>query len=174
MKTGTFTATAIVNVSPIEWGHFLLVAELESALKQRLTFETIRLGIETINLFQNPHMRLMFNSLLGKISNCNCNRNSYGHFKQNSAWASVNHFHYHCICYPAELILDNISLEPFHKDIKLISSSYPLRALVIEIKPEESEINEKSKILEKIINVLYDMDIAHNVVITRSKENMTR
>ena len=86
----------------------------------------------------------------------------------------MNHFHYHCICYPAELILDNISLEPFHKDIKLISSSYPLRALVMEIKPEESEINEKSMILEKIINVLYDMDIAHNVVITRSKENMTR
>ena len=44
----------------------------------------------------------------------------------------------------------------------------------MEIKPEESEINEKSMILEKIINVLYDMDIAHNVVITRSKQNMTR
>ena len=70
--------------------------------------------------------------------------------------------------------MDNISLDPFHKEIQLISSSYPLRALVMEIKPEESEINEKSKILEKIINVLYDMDIAHNVVITRSKENMTR
>ena len=67
MKAQNFTATAIVNVSPIEWGHFLLVAELESALKQRLTFDTIRLGIETINLFQNRHMRLMFNSLLGKI-----------------------------------------------------------------------------------------------------------
>ena len=59
------TATAIVNVSPIEWGHFLLVAELEKELKQRLTFETIRLGIETINLFKNRYMRLMFNSLLG-------------------------------------------------------------------------------------------------------------
>ena len=81
MKTGTITATAIVNVSPIEWGHFLLVAELESALKQRLTFETIRLGIETINLFQNPHMRLMFNSLLGKISVCKLHQNFYGNFK---------------------------------------------------------------------------------------------
>jgi len=37
MKTENYTATAIVNVSPIEWGHFLLVAELESAFKQRLT-----------------------------------------------------------------------------------------------------------------------------------------
>ena len=79
MKTRNFIATAIVNVSPIEWGHFLLVAELESALKQRLTFETIRLGIETINLFKNPHMRLMFNSLLGKILVRNWN--SFGHFK---------------------------------------------------------------------------------------------
>ena len=73
MKTENYTATAIVNVSPIEWGHFLLVAELESAFKQRLTCDTIRLGIETINLFQNRHMRLMFNSLLGKISSFEMN-----------------------------------------------------------------------------------------------------
>lgn len=86
----------------------------------------------------------------------------------------MNHFHYHCICYPAELILDNISLDPFHKGLKVISSRYPIRALVTEIKPEESEIKEKSNILENIINILYEMDIAHNVVITRSKENITR
>ena len=86
----------------------------------------------------------------------------------------MNHLHYHCIRYPAELVLDNINLVNFHKEIKLISSNYPIKALVIEIQPNQCEIEAKSKILAEIIDILYELDIAHNVVIVKSKNNYTR
>ena len=49
-----------------------------------------------------------------------------------------------------------------------------MKALVIEIQPNKYEIEAKSKILAGIIDILYELDIAHNVVIVRSKNNYTR
>merc|ERR1711935_575503 len=137
MKNGINQATAIVNVSPIEWGHFLLVPKLDANLQQRLTFDSIRIGLEMINLSTDVHFRLMFNSLL--------------------AWASVNHFHYHCFTYPAELIAE-----------------YPLKALCVCVRPNEADIESKSCLLSRLVDVFYELDIAHNVVIVRSSELITR
>ena len=60
-------SSAIINVSPIEWGHYLLVPQIEKKLPQRLTEKTIKIGIEIINLSKDNHCRLMFNSLLGTL-----------------------------------------------------------------------------------------------------------
>ena len=43
----------IVNVSPLEFGHVLLVPEVTSQLPQALTLESIRLGIELLLLSAN-------------------------------------------------------------------------------------------------------------------------
>ena len=153
VKDGINQATAIVNVSPIEWGHFLLVPKLDANLQQRLTFDSIRIGLEMINLSSDVHFRLMFNSLL--------------------AWASVNHFHYHCFTYPAELILDNVKLTPFKTDVELIAE-YPLKALCVCVRPNEADIESKSSLLSRLVDVFYELDIAHNVVIVRSSELITR
>ena len=61
-------AVAIVNVSPIEWGHFLLVPRMEDNLAQRLNSDSIQIGLEMINLSKDKHFRLMFNSLLAWAS----------------------------------------------------------------------------------------------------------
>ena len=45
---------------------------------------------------------------------------------------------------------------------------------MIEIQPNQCEIEAKSKILAEIIDILYELDIAHNVVIVKSKNNYTR
>ena len=49
-----------------------------------------------------------------------------------------------------------------------------MKALVMEIQPNKYEIEAKSKILAGIIDILYELDIAHNVVIVRSKNTYTR
>ena len=67
-SNGDELGTAIVNVSPIEWGHFLLVPKLSENLSQRLTRGAIQLGLEAINLSKDKHFRLMFNSLLAWAS----------------------------------------------------------------------------------------------------------
>ena len=61
-------AVAIVNVSPIEWGHFLLVPRLEDNLAQRLSSDSIQIGLEMINLSKDKYFRLMYNSLLAWAS----------------------------------------------------------------------------------------------------------
>ena len=61
-------AVAIVNVSPIEWGHFLLVPRLEDNLAQRLSSDSIQIGLEMINLSRDKYFRLMYNSLLAWAS----------------------------------------------------------------------------------------------------------
>ena len=83
----------------------------------------------------------------------------------------VNHLHYHCFTYPAELVLDNIPLESFRGDVKLISPDYPVKALCVEVEPVKSDILKKSKLIEKLIDVFYQLDIAHNVNICRSTVN---
>lgn len=49
---------AIVNVSPIEWGHFLLVPDLEDNLPQQLTHRAVTVALEMMNLTQNIHFRV--------------------------------------------------------------------------------------------------------------------
>jgi hypothetical protein len=53
---------AIVNVSPIEWGHFLLVPELENNLAQRLNATAVRKAIEMMKLTKDKYFRVSENS----------------------------------------------------------------------------------------------------------------
>ncbi|KAM5291489.1 GDP-D-glucose phosphorylase 1 isoform 1-T3 [Glossophaga mutica] len=65
----------VVNVSPLEWGHVLLVPEPARGLPQRLLPGALRAGLEAVLLSSHPGFRVGFNSLCGL--------------------ASVNHLHLH-------------------------------------------------------------------------------
>ncbi|XP_038170241.1 GDP-D-glucose phosphorylase 1 [Arvicola amphibius] len=65
----------LINVSPLEWGHVLLVPEPAQGLPQRLLPGTLRAGLEAVLLSLHPGFRVGFNSLGGL--------------------ASVNHLHLH-------------------------------------------------------------------------------
>ena len=64
----------LINVSPIEYGHVLLVPSVLSCLEQKLTLPTFRLALEMIREADNPFFRIGFNSL--------------------GAFATINHLHF--------------------------------------------------------------------------------
>lgn len=65
----------MINISPLEWGHVLLVPEPAQGLPQRLLPGALQAGLEAVLLSAHPGFRVGFNSLGGL--------------------ASVNHLHLH-------------------------------------------------------------------------------
>lgn len=65
----------MINISPLEWGHVLLVPEPAQGLPQRLLPGALQAGLEAVLLSAHPGFRIGFNSLGGL--------------------ASVNHLHLH-------------------------------------------------------------------------------
>lgn len=69
-----------INVSPIEYGHVLLVPRALSKLNQQVDVESLQLALQFAHEANNPYFRLAFNSL--------------------GAYGTVNHLHFqvwsHC------------------------------------------------------------------------------
>jgi len=65
----------LINVSPIDAGHSLLVPGVDRVLPQQVTLEGALLALHLLSLSSSPHIRIAFNSLC--------------------AYASVNHQHWH-------------------------------------------------------------------------------
>merc|ERR1719508_211216 len=66
----------IINVSPLEYGHCLLVPQVEDCLPQVQTEYSVLLALKVMLLSGSGTFRMGFNSLC--------------------AYASVNHLHWHC------------------------------------------------------------------------------
>ena len=73
--TSTCRDVVIINVSPIEFGHCLLVPGLEECRPQVLTEHSIVLALKTMASSGRKNFKMAFNSLC--------------------AYASVNHLHWH-------------------------------------------------------------------------------
>uniref|UniRef100_A0A8C4TD16 GDP-D-glucose phosphorylase 1 n=1 Tax=Erpetoichthys calabaricus TaxID=27687 RepID=A0A8C4TD16_ERPCA len=87
----------VINVSPLEFCHSLIVPYPELCLPQILTMDAIRIGIESVLLSSDPGFRVGFNSL--------------------GAFASVNHLHLHCYYLNHRLLLEGtpaVPLSPHH------------------------------------------------------------
>ena len=91
---------------------------------------------------------MMYNSLLG--------------------WASVNHLHFHCYTFPHELVLDNLPSDHFHGSVRLITSAYPIPGFVLNIGLED--IPNATNNIVSIIDILHEVDCAHNVVIVKGTD----
>ena len=63
-----------INVSPIEYGHVLLVPRALSRLNQQVDVESLQLALQFAHEANNPYFRLAFNSL--------------------GAYGTVNHLHF--------------------------------------------------------------------------------
>ena len=78
-----------INVSPIEYGHVLLVPRALSKLNQQVDVPSLRLALQFAHEANNPYFRLAFNSL--------------------GAYGTVNHLHFQ-VCDPAvTLIPSNVA-----------------------------------------------------------------
>ena len=72
-----------INVSPIEYGHVLLVPRVLSNLNQQVDVESLQLALQFAHEANNPYFRLAFNSL--------------------GAYGTVNHLHFQ-VCVTAILL----------------------------------------------------------------------
>ena len=91
---------------------------------------------------------MMFNSLLG--------------------WASVNHLHFHCYEFAHELVLDNLASEPFHRSVRLTAPHFPLPGFLLNVTVEA--IPQMTETIAKIIDILHELDCAHNVVLCKGSD----
>lgn len=135
----------IINVSPLEFGHCLLVPEPDRCHPQILTPLAVQMGIEAVLLSADPGFRVGFNSLGG--------------------FASVNHLHLHGYYLkhqlrietsPAELVLPQKHLH------RLLD--FPEGFLFYTQGPN---LDQTVSAVCSLTDVLVDQNLAHNLFITR-------
>ncbi|CAG5118708.1 unnamed protein product, partial [Candidula unifasciata] len=136
--------TLIVNVSPVEYGHCLLVPEIDSHRPQVLTETSLRVAIETMLLSQHRGLRMGFNSLCGL--------------------ASVNHLHFHLYYLDHKLLVENIPVLPLAgRYFELADHPCPGFALQLH----GSTLDDLARETYAISSHLNQNDIAHNLFMTR-------
>lgn len=72
--TGANPGLVLINVSPIEYGHVLLVPRIMDRLPQLITEDSMLLALQFAAAAENPYFRVGYNSL--------------------GAYATINHLHF--------------------------------------------------------------------------------
>ena len=140
----------IINVSPIDRGHCLLVPNVDAGLPQVLTVHSVMLALEVMNLSTSPHIKIAFNSLC--------------------AFASVNHLHWHLYYQHHHLAVQSVTLSPvpgtsYHT---FTDQRYPALGWVWLLKEEDTDkLDQVAREVIKLTSWLTDKEVAHNVFISR-------
>lgn len=134
----------IINVSPLEYGHVLLVPDVDACLPQILTEHSIKLSLEMMLLSKHRGFRVGFNSLC--------------------AFASVNHQHLHAFYLDTELFIESAPVD------HLCGPLYELTCMVapgFAFQLHDTGVDKLSKILFQIADYFQKNEIAHNLYMTR-------
>uniref|UniRef100_UPI00398F2AF2 GDP-D-glucose phosphorylase 1 n=1 Tax=Pristiophorus japonicus TaxID=55135 RepID=UPI00398F2AF2 len=146
-------ALLVINVSPLEFGHVLLLPEPARGLPQVLSRASVLRGLELMFLSSDPGFRVGFNSL--------------------GALASVNHLHLHGYYLPHRLRVEWAATEPLTPDrgggraghpVHLMSG-HPTRGLVLYT--DGTDIPQTAAALHRLADFLLDRSLAHNLFLTR-------
>ncbi|KAJ1180072.1 hypothetical protein NDU88_005296 [Pleurodeles waltl] len=140
---------AVINVSPLEFGHVLFIPEPTLCLPQILTADLIQFGIESIFLSANPCFRVGFNSLGG--------------------FASVNHLHLHGFYLNYKLFIETACTEALcpGKSFHALSD-FPAPGFLFYT--DGKDLQELAHNIHKVTNYLVAQNIAHNLFLTRGSE----
>jgi len=138
----------IINVSPVNEYHSLLLPQSSLKLPQVLTEYSLILALETAFMCSDEDLRLCFNSLC--------------------AYASVNHLHWHIIYLREHLFIQSAPLTATDTENVYILSDdvYPAPAFVFTV-PSPKNINNTAKTMFRVISFLLKENIAHNIYIAR-------
>ncbi|XP_040019679.1 GDP-D-glucose phosphorylase 1 [Gasterosteus aculeatus] len=135
----------LVNVSPLEFGHCLLVPDPSGCLPQVVTSFAIRVGIESVLLSSDPGFRVGFNSL--------------------GAFASVNHLHLHGYYLEHQLEIESMPVKPLVPEKGFYGLlDFPAGFLFYT---ESERVEEVAEAVCRVTNFLVDGDVAHNLFLTR-------
>lgn len=138
-----------INVSPIEYGHVLLIPRLFECLPQRIDRESLFLALNMAAEAANPYFRVGYNSL--------------------GAFATINHLHFQAyflaVPFPIEKApTKNITTMDTGVEISELSN-YPVRGLVFE---GGSTLQDLSNVVSDSCICLQGNNIPYNVLISDS------
>lgn len=135
----------LVNVSPLEFGHCLLVPDPSRCFPQILTRFAIQVGIESVLLSSDPGFRVGFNSL--------------------GAFASVNHLHLHGYYLDHELKIESMPVKPLLPEKGFYSLlGFPAGFLFYT---KSEDVEKVATAICQVTDFLVDANIAHNLFFTR-------
>ncbi|RZC61272.1 hypothetical protein C5167_023021 [Papaver somniferum] len=140
-----------INVSPIEYGHVLLIPRVLECLPQRIDHESFLLALHMAKEAANPFFRLGFNSL--------------------GAFATINHLHFQAyylsVPFPVEKApTQKITMANGLPDNGVTISellNYPVRALVFE---GGNTLKDLSDVVSNACIFLQETNIPYNVLIS--------
>ncbi|KAG8193358.1 hypothetical protein JTE90_022986 [Oedothorax gibbosus] len=143
----------LINVSPLEYCHSLLVPSIEKCLPQILKADEFRLAVELMLKSKDSFFRIGFNSL--------------------GAFASVNHLHFHAYYLKYELFIENAPTKHLVDSISNPCAVYelldfPAEGFVFEIL-EDIHVFDVTRSVVKLTDCLLANNIAHNVFLTRGR-----
>lgn len=138
-----------INVSPIEYGHVLLIPRILECLPQRIDRESFSLALYMAAEAGNPYFRLGYNSL--------------------GAFATINHLHfqayYLAVPFPIEKAPSG-KITTTHNGVKISNIlNYPVRGLVFE---GGNTLEDLSNVVSDSCICLQDNNIPYNVLISDS------
>ncbi|XP_019495754.1 PREDICTED: GDP-D-glucose phosphorylase 1 [Hipposideros armiger] len=138
----------VINVSPLEWGHVLLVPEPSRGLPQRLLPGALRAGLEAVLLSSHPGFRVGFNSLGGL--------------------ASVNHLHLHGYYLSHRLPVEGAPSEPLDPGGHLhLLQAVPAPGFLFYTSGAGPDLEALISRVCRATDYLTDHEIAHNLFVTR-------
>ncbi|XP_032692851.1 GDP-D-glucose phosphorylase 1 [Lontra canadensis] len=138
----------MINVSPLEWGHVLLVPEPTRGLPQRLLPGALRAGVEAVLLSSHPGFRVGFNSLGGL--------------------ASVNHLHLHGYYLAHRLPVEGAPSEPLDLGGRLhLLRALPAPGFLFYTSGPGPDLEALVGRVCQATDYLTDHEIAHNLFVTR-------
>ncbi|XP_028561337.2 GDP-D-glucose phosphorylase 1 isoform X1 [Podarcis muralis] len=143
---GSAFVLVVINISPLEFGHILLIPDPTLSLPQILTPQVVCFGLDAVLLSGHPGFRVGFNSL--------------------GAFASVNHLHLHGFYLNWELLVESAPCEPLLPE----ANFYLLQEVPVPCFVFYSEGQQLEKLAERVCqvtNYLVKKEIAHNLFITR-------
>ncbi|KAI3968762.1 hypothetical protein MKX01_028912, partial [Papaver californicum] len=141
----------IIMVSPIEYGHVLLIPRVLECLPQRIDHESFLLALHMAKKAANPFFRLGFNSL--------------------GAFATINHLHFQAYYLsmpfpvekaPTQMITMANGLPDNGVTISALLN-YPVRALVFE---GGNTLKDLSDVVSNACIFLQENNIPYNVLIS--------
>ena len=148
----------LINVSPIEYGHILLVPRVLDCLPQLVTPDTMLLALQFAKEANNPYLRLGYNSL--------------------GAYGTINHLHFQAYYLAAPFAIERAPTEPIandkgstgffgkRKEASTVSiqrlKEYPINALVFEV---GQSLKQLARLVGSTCERLAAANIPHNLLI---------
>ncbi|KAK9810352.1 hypothetical protein WJX72_009291 [[Myrmecia] bisecta] len=139
-----------INVSPIEYGHVLLVPRVLDKISQVVDPRTLLLALEFCHEADNPYFRLCYNSL--------------------GAYATVNHLHFQAYYLSAPFAVERaptaevmMGLKRRRGEVRISQlAEYPVRGLVFEA---GSSLAEMADVVGEACQRLQKANIPHNLFV---------